>query len=181
MNILLIGNICSGKSTVTKEMIKQIGHPTFTYAIDKIRNEIGNGKFSGEFKAWSHFLMKLEDYSDKSIYTDNRNGIFECSGTGRNCWYVQQILETSLVPWHIIYCSAPREVLLKRFEKRGVNVIIPYKLDGIESSVDYMSEQLRDKYTSNYWKRPQYIIDTTKDISVEVKRVLEKIKNEHGI
>jgi hypothetical protein len=88
MNILLIGNICSGKSTVTKEMIKQIGHPTFTYAIDKIRNEIGNGKFSGEFKAWSHFLMKLEDYSDKSIYTDNRNGIFECSGTGRNCWYV---------------------------------------------------------------------------------------------
>jgi hypothetical protein len=165
MNILLIGNICSGKSTVRSEIVRLVNkiglNQCAGYAIDEYRNTYGNGRFSGEFEAWSRFLERAEWYSDKK---NEMCGVFEFSGTGRNSWFMKEISNKSVKPWSIICCCAPKNVLIERYEKRGNRVNIPYDLNDIESSTKYMSDKLKTDYQNNYWNLPYHILNTNQEI-----------------
>lgn len=72
MKILVLGNTCSGKSTLIKSINKTLELPVV--AIDDFRKVHGNFFWDGNRKAMDHFI--------KAIRTDNTDQIIEASGIG---------------------------------------------------------------------------------------------------
>lgn len=73
MKIIVLGNSCSGKSTLISRFNASLKFPVI--AIDDFRAKFGNFTWQGDQKAVNEFI--------KAIKFDRSHQIIECSGTGK--------------------------------------------------------------------------------------------------
>lgn len=158
-NILIIGNIAAGKTTLADKLIEAgFADREEYFAIDDLRREYGDGTYAGEFLTWSHMLRAVE------FPHPTKNGIYEFSGTGKNAWFVREAIklskENANANWRVVYCSCDSNTLKQRAEGRTYDVPIPYKFDNILQSINYIGNQIADKYNTNYWNSPEIVVST---------------------
>jgi len=175
MNLLIIGNIAAGKTSLSDALINN-GFCTKNnyYSIDDLRKEHSDGTFAGEFLAWANMLEAIQRPSS------NQNSIYEFSGTGKNAWFVREAIkyskENHKANWLVVYCLCDRNELLKRMEGRTYNVPIPYTFDNPSSSITYMSGDLQKKYGTYYWNAEETTVRTDqKDAEHLAKEVMDII------
>ena len=173
MNILIIGNIASGKSTLAEELSKALSCEIFS--IDDMRKEYSDGTFAGEFMAWSKMLEVIQHPEPSGA------GVYEFSGTGKNTWFVREAMKYSQehhkAKWLTVYCLCDKPTLLKRLENRTYNIPIPYNFGNPEASVAWMSNELQKTYGSDYWNSPEVTVRTDKLNPKDcAKAILKKIK-----
>jgi len=166
MNILLIGNMSTGKTSIAESLIKKgfIGEKQF-YSIDSLRREYSDGTMAGEFYAWANMLEAVQHPHPTG------NGIYEFSGTGKNAWFFRECIKYSKenhdVDWIVVYCLADRNVLMGRIKDKTYDVPLPYDLDPIKG-VDYISAELQKKYGSRYWNAREITVRTDQNSPEEI-------------
>jgi hypothetical protein len=112
--VLVVGNVGAGKSSFIRECLTRPQFSGFpATSIDDLRLAHGNGRVSGEFMAWSHFLAELE----------TSYGFFEFSGTGKNVDLVRWIVgnRKDIVP-AAIRLRSPVHVSLSRVGAKEFNI-----------------------------------------------------------
>lgn len=177
-NLLIIGNISTGKTTLgrtlcqTDERFSEDDHHT----IDGLRKDYSDGTYAGEFLAWSKMLEYMQDPTEG-------NEIFEFSGTGKNAWFVKQIMEQTTkehgVRWIVIYCLCNQKEILKRDSLRKYDTPMPYKFPDRPETVRRMGMDLKNKFTHHYWQMERIVVETDKyPPAICVKEVLKKVDNE---
>lgn len=163
MNILIVGNICSGKTSIAKEL-NRIGCVNSVVSIDELRREHSDGTFAGEFKAWHLFLKELQEADG--------NSMFEFSGTGKNSWFVREIMKKS--NWVTIFCSCDRSILRQRIKNRENDVPFPYDLE-IEDSIDYIGKELQKKFMDWYYGGSSFALKTNTTLSDSIRELRNKL------
>jgi shikimate kinase len=173
MNTLIIGNIGSGKTSIGGALAEKLD--SMLIDIDGLRTEYSNGKFSGEFLAWSHFLQAVENAeSDQKL-------VFEFTGTGKNAWFVREAMKLSMSKnksrWLCVYLQCPREVCIERVSQKTYEIPIPYNFDDIRSSVNFIGGDLLKKHGSSYWGCPEIIVKSD-GITIEesVNKIHERLE-----
>jgi shikimate kinase len=176
MNLLIIGNIASGKTSIAEEFINQEYLDSNYYSsIDEWRKDLSDGTFAGEFMAWSRMLEAIQNASK------DRNAVYEFSGTGKNAWFVREAIKLSKsqngANWRVIYCSCDSQVLKERCKGRKYDVPLPYKFSNIESSISFIGSELAERYNKNYWESPEIVVSTDKNSPQKcVEQILNQIK-----
>lgn len=155
MNLLIIGNIASGKTTLSEKIVEKLGGKHTS--IDNLRREFSDGTFAGEFKAWGEMLDRIQ-------HPDPHGEIFEFSGTGKNAWFTREAIKYSQekhnAEWLVVYCLCDKAELVNRCEGRTYDVPIPYNFGSPVSSIAFMSEDLRKKHGTGYWNSQELTIRT---------------------
>ncbi len=164
MRIFLIGFMGSGKTTLGKELSKDLGLKFIdldTYIENKIGmtiTDIFNNKGEEKFR-----IIEKECLIELST----EEHIVIATGGGTPCFYnnMQKILDCGIS----IYLKTEIEDLLKRLEKdrKGRPLIQNKSINEIKT---YIKNQLPKR--DNFYKQSDYTIDA-KDISVEI--IKEKI------
>lgn len=175
MNVLVIGNIASGKSSVAEALVK-LGFTTKdnVFSIDTFRQQYSDGTYAGEFFAWAKMLQVIQ------YPTPNANCIYEFSGTGKNAWFAREAIKLSKVKakanWRTVYCSCDTSVIKERCIGRVYNVPLPYKFGDIGDSIRFIGDELSKRYNTNYWDCPELVISTDKlDPTAAAKKILKDI------
>lgn len=162
MNILIIGNIASGKSALAQAINQKCslfsGHHN---SIDGFRKEISDGTLAGEFRAWAEFLEVIQNPNPVKHET------FEFSGTGKNTWFVKEAIRYSKekhnAAWRVVFCSCDSSILKERAKNRQYDIPIPYNFgDDISKSIKFMSDELSKVYNTNFWRVPEMVVQTDK-------------------
>lgn len=143
MNLLIIGSLCSGKTSIAQELIKRGFCKESNYhSIEQCRRKHSDGTFSGEMFAWANFLRTIEQPAV------NTNNIYEFSGTGRNNWNVGEAMKYAQrkdgQDWFVIITAAPDEELVKRTKGKVYDAPCPYLMTDVPKSVAFMSKEIRE-------------------------------------
>lgn len=159
MNLLLIGNIASGKSSVAAALIRAgFAKENDYHSIDDFRTKFSDGTFAGEFYAWAKMLSVIQYPSP------NGNGIYEFSGTGKNAWFARECIKfsqnKSKADWRAVYCSLKADVIKQRCVGREYNVPLPYKFGDIADSIKFIGDELSKNHGKHYWNCPEITIST---------------------
>lgn len=176
MNLLIIGNISAGKTSIAEELIKQRFLNSNDYhSIDELRKDLSDGTFAGEFLAWSKMLAKIQEPPKDG------NAVFEFSGTGKNAWFVREAIRLSKTNakanWRIIYCSCDSQILKERCKHKKYDVPLPYKFTNLESSIAFIGSELAERYNKNYWDSPEIVVSTDKHSPQKcVEQILNQIQ-----
>ena len=146
-NVLLVGPLCAGKTKLAEKLIEKkfLKFKSNSYSIETCRRLHGDNSMSGELFAWANFLQQIESPPD------NDNGIYEFSGTGRQVFNVSWAMKTSVFrdpknQWLVVYCLAPKSVLLERSKTKVYDAPCPFKMDNVESSIDFMNIELKKNF-----------------------------------
>ncbi|MDD3412532.1 MAG: hypothetical protein PHY47_00875 [Lachnospiraceae bacterium] len=148
--LLLVGPICSGKTTLANKLIEKkfIKNRSNFYSIEQCRYNFGDGQMSGEFFAWANFLQSMEHPPV------NDNAIYEFSGTGRNVFNVAKAIEFSSrngdIEWIVAYCLAGEKTILERFPTKQYDAPCPYPMDNPKNSLEYMNNELKKTFQNAY-------------------------------
>jgi hypothetical protein len=143
MNLLIIGSLCSGKTSIAQELIKRGFCKESNYhSIEQCRRKHSDGTFSGEMFAWANFLQAIEQPAL------NTNNIYEFSGTGRNNWNVGEAMKYAQrkdgQDWYVVITAAPDEELIKRTKGKKYDAPCPYLMTDIPKSVAFMSKEIKE-------------------------------------
>lgn len=162
MNLLMIGNIAVGKSELHKALVaKGFTTPDNVFSIDEFRKLYSDGTYSGEFFAWAKMLQVVQFPPPKA------NGLYEFSGTGKNAWFVREAIrlskEKAKANWRVIYCSCDSAIIKQRCVNRKYEVPLPYKFDNIDSSIQFIGNELSERYNKNYWGVPEIVVSTDRN------------------
>jgi adenylate kinase family enzyme len=159
MNLLIVGNIASGKSTLAQGLRQKAPEHFQKYcSIDNFRKSYSDGTFAGEFNAWAVMLKQIQNASQEG------DGIFEFSGTGKNAWFVRSTMDYSKqhhnANWRVIYCSCDPKIIQERCVGREYDVPIPYNFNNINSSIDFIGSELAKRANTNYFNSPELFVRT---------------------
>jgi len=170
MNILIVGNLSSGKTSIANKLKEK--RNTFEYvSIDDLRREKSDGTYAGEFFAWSYLLNAVQHPSDDGT-------IIEFSGTGKNSWFVRESIRYSMekynAKWIVVYCLCEESILIERNKNRKNDVPFPYKFENIISGIKFISSELSKRYSSNYWLSPEMTIRTDQNTVEECADLILK-------
>jgi len=130
-----------------------------------MRRQHGNGLMSGDFHAWAFFLEEMENY--KNIGCILRTLILECSGVGRNNWYIKRYLQEYRdkgIEVFTVLLSADKTECYDRTLKRGdQKVPFPYKDMNVKDAISYMGDKKGEVEMDFYTCSDKLIkIDNTK-------------------
>jgi adenylate kinase family enzyme len=179
--VLVVGPIGSGKTLLLAQLAEKgfVKRKSNIYSIDSNRMDFGNGFMSGEFFAWGNFLQQIENPPT------NDNAGYEFSGTGRNVFNVAKAIAHSKeqvdCKWLVVYCLAPKPVLVERLAGREYNVPLPYTFSSPESSIDWMNTELKKSWTNNNeWDRTHKVRFNTGTETPEemANKVIEYFNNQ---
>lgn len=143
--VMLVGPMCAGKTLLAEKLIEKkfLNNESNFYSIEQNRRDFGDGQMSGEMFAWANFLQQIE-------YPATDGGIYEFSGTGKNLFNVSKAMafasQKSDAKWLVVYCLAPKNVLMERFPTKTYDSPCPYTLDNPSSSIEWMNGQLKESY-----------------------------------
>ena len=154
MKYLVIGNISAGKTSLCLELQKQADIKEY-YSIDGLRQEFSDGTYSGEFLAWAMMLKRLQEIEGPAIY--------EFSGTGKNKWFVREVIKQSLAKnedWRVVFCSCDKGQLLKRAEGREYDIPMPYNFGPPGESISFMGRELSAIHGDDYFGCPEITVRT---------------------
>jgi GTPase SAR1 family protein len=164
-NLLIVGLVNSGKSTIAKALCKKGFQEHFS--IDGFRQKFSNGSYVGEYRAWYRFLRIASN-------PPFQKNIFEFSGVGANKEAFMQTMKSSGQSWKTIYCIASKETLENRrdiYGKKLSSIKTPYGKSHLE---DITLEELTNLYESNHFQTPAKLIETdSKPLSDIIKEVLK--------
>ena len=166
-NILLVGLVNSGKTTIAKHLCKNGFFEHFS--IDNFREKYSDGSYAGEYRSWYRFLRIAEH----PPYPKN---VFEFSGVGTNKEAFADTMKSSNQKWITVYCIASEETLDNRrdiYDKKLKSIETPY---GDSHFDDITRAEILSLYESNYYKTPSILIETdSKPISDTIKEILESV------
>jgi tRNA uridine 5-carbamoylmethylation protein Kti12 len=170
MIIHIWGNLCSGKTTTAKKLLKaldkQFPKKISYFAIDEYRKKYSDGKKIGEENAW----MKLED--DVLDCGDNHIVIMESSGTSWRLKYFDVDL--------IIALQTPLSVCKQRtsFRKNEYKKIPwPYE-SNLEDSIIAIENKLNDKIVRAELNGKDIIyLNSSDDLYPQLETIIKKIKS----
>lgn len=112
--ILVVGNICAGKTTLGQVLASQLG---ITHVgIDDCRRLRGDGSASGEAAAWALFLARA---------ADSQPAILDCSGSGPFIDLLTNSLHRSGQAVAVIWVDTPLDVCLLRAAHRRFDTPYP--------------------------------------------------------
>ncbi len=160
MNVLIIGNISTGKTRIAEALIsKGFALKSNYHSIDNMRIEYSDGTMAGEFYAWANMLEVIQHPADGA------NNLYEFSGTGKNAWFVNECMEYAQIEhkanWLVLYCLCEKQELLNRIKDRVYTVPIPYKGLTPQKTLGYMSSELQKIYNKDFWCAPELTVNTT--------------------
>ena len=148
--ILLIGPICSGKTTLAEQLIASgfIKNKSNFYGIEQSRRLISDGTMAGELDAWAGFLRQMQSPPS------NDNAVYEFSGTGRHVYSVSWAMAHAKkinpkVEWVVCYCLAPRATIEERFPNKEYDTPMPFNMGSPLNSIDWVNNELKKSY-ENY-------------------------------
>jgi GTPase SAR1 family protein len=159
MNLLLLGNVGSGKSTLSRELLARGFTEQYRYyAIDDLRYRYSDGTFSGEFFAWSLMFRAAQS---------ERSGLFEFSGVGKNAPSFRSVMQESMSQgnlWAVVNCDCHIDVIAERLDEKPSDVPLPQsswknneaKMKGVESTKISIDAQAN----TNFWNCPELTIRT---------------------
>lgn len=178
MNILIIGNMASGKTSLAEKLA--LKHSYEFFSIDEIRKTFSDGTFAGEFLAWHKMLEAIQHPQPDG------KGIYEFSGTGKNAWWVAEAINYSRIhhraTWIIVYCLCEKEELLKRLKDKVYDAPLPFKFGTPESQIDFMSKDLSKNFGKGYWHFPEITIRTDQlNLDESVTKIEEVILSHYGV
>ncbi len=142
-NILIIGNISSGKSYLIDNKLIHLKYfaDYHIIKIDNYRKIYGDGTFAGEYLSLSYFFKDIE----------NDNGsIIEFTGAGPNKHAVKQILLDSQYPTIVLYLCTELDKCIRQSQNKIWDTPYPWKINplNIMSSV---SEELENDWNVSFW------------------------------
>jgi hypothetical protein len=170
MNILITGNIASGKSRISDELVaRQIVEPWRYYSIDELRRRFSDGTFSGEYYAWSLFFRAAQSET---------GGLFEFSGVGRNAPVIRDIVRDSVEnagQWRIISCNVHVDTIARRLSDKSTDLPLPYRIGkskrALFESALHANQHILERLETGYWHCPELVVETDRqslDESVDV-------------
>ncbi len=136
MKIVVIGNICAGKST----LVNQIEKGYRIVKIDDLRKKFGNGSFSKEYYCWALFLEACEDKSD---------AILEFTGCGIHIYAIKEALSDKDVK--IIFVKTPLSICQERAKNKDFEIPYPWKSDIFET-IRLLDVELNSLIETGFWK-----------------------------
>lgn len=156
MHIILIGNICTGKTTLAEQLHAHFDFPIFS--IDDYRRKYNqNADFNGEFAAWTNLRADI---------SKAENSIFESSGV--SMWY-EEILKNLSGEKIVVKLKADTETILLRYENRKTCVPMPYKTKNITETILKMEEKLKNAPFSIEF-------DTTHGLKNAIEKIAEYLR-----
>ena len=176
MNIILVGPLASGKTTIANQLIKEDFLKDQNYfSIEKARRAHSSGTFSGEMFAWANFLESIEK-------TPGDVNVYEFSGTGRNVWNVSEAIALTKgngQKWLIVYALADESTLGARLQDKVYDAPCPYQFSNPISSIAFMNNDLKKTLNdSKSWAgAPKLIVRTDqKNVDECVNQIMSTIK-----
>ena len=166
MKYLIIGNISAGKSSLSKALQEAANIDDY-YAIDELRTQHSDGEYSGEFLAWSMMLRRMERSEGPTI--------FEFSGTGKNKWFVREIIKKQLEQgqdWRVVFCSCAKEELRRRAADRVYEIPIPYNFGPPTESIEFMGRELSAIHGEDYFRCPEITVRTDENTPEEAAQLV---------
>lgn len=161
LNLLLTGNIGSGKSSICRELLRHGVTEEFRYyAIDELRRRFSDGSYGGEYYAWS--LMFRAAQTEMS-------GLFEFSGAGRNAPIFREVMKESMDRgrlWCVVNCQCHIDEIGERISEKPCDVPIPYKqwkthADKMESA-EHAKMHIDARINTDFWHCPELTVFTDK-------------------
>jgi adenylate kinase family enzyme len=161
MKILLLGNIGSGKTTISKVLAKR--NPNWEYiAIDDFRKELSDGTIKGDAKAKSLFVKKISH--------DNNCQIIECTGLGRLGSSVFRRLQKYEGELLVVVLSVSLDTCTARIKDRVWDIPFPKNITGGEELV----KKLHEIYHSNFLFERWGLRNKTTFISISNETIKEQ-------
>lgn len=175
MNIILIGPLASGKTSIARGLIEREKFSVNDFhSIESMRREHSDGTYAGEMDAWAKFLRKVQDADGSTL--------LEFSGTGRNVWNVSEAMRNTLTngqKWLIVYVLADESVLTERALAQTYDAPSPYELNDVRSSIKFMNDDLKRTYeNSRSWaSAPKIVVRSDiKSVEAAVEQVINAIE-----
>ena len=167
-NLLLVGLVNSGKTTLAKELCRRGFFDHFS--IDDFRKRYSDGSHAGEYRSWYRFLR----IAGHAPFPKN---IFEFSGVGINKEAFMQTMKSSDQIWKTVYCIASEETLKDRkgtYDEKLNSIQTPY---GKSHFDDITPKEIMNLYESNYYQTPAMLIETdSKPLESIVAEILKFTK-----
>lgn len=151
MNILIVGNISTGKTSIKNALQAKgfISSDDQYHSIDNLRLDCSDGTMAGEFYAWANMLEAVQHPHPSG------NSVYEFSGTGKNAWFFRECMKYSQehhnAKWLVVYCLCDRNEIVRRVGQRDKMIPIPYKGLTPMKSLDFIGDDLKKKFGTGYW------------------------------
>jgi hypothetical protein len=162
--VLVLGNIASGKSELSRALAGEMGWPAT--GIDDARLRLGDGSPAGEARAWSGFLAQA---------AEERPAVLECTGGGPFVHLLRLALRRSTLPWVVVLVHTPAPECLRRVGLRGLNVPYPDFGVPLEEVVTNVEKDL-DRLVGTFWPAPLCTVDGNGDPGASAGRVAAELR-----
>jgi|APSaa5957512622_1039677.scaffolds.fasta_scaffold28305_2 shikimate kinase len=140
--VLIIGNLCAGKTTLGKKMQENIGYDLVE--IDECRRQLGDGTVSGEYRTWQNFISRCEDTS---------GAILEFSGGGPHVYNIAKALENSGLKTHIFWLDLPQKTCLQLSKQRTFDSPYPYPMGNLLELIKHIASQIETAWREVWTNR----------------------------
>ena len=170
MNLILIGYMASGKSTIGKKTAKLLN---FDFVdLDNYIEEKENLSVSEIFrlKGEIHF-RKLEQTYLKEL-TSNVNKTIISLGGGTPCFYDTMIWLNKLDNFKTVYLKASLDVLTNRLYKDSTRPLIAH-LDTKEALKDFIAKHIFER--SFFYNQASIVVNSVDSEEETVKNLMEKL------
>ncbi len=138
--ILVIGNICAGKTTLVRQFCDLL-HMT-PAILDEFRQQYGDGSIAGDYLAYHHLLLDCANPHPR---------ILEFSGAGPHKWAIRLALQASHLPCAVVFVDTPVKTCITRAQGKIFDV--PYPPWGV-SPVDIIPAlqlELEEDRVKGFW------------------------------
>lgn len=166
VQVVMVGNIGSGKTTVRSALVEHFGWPAV--GIDGCRRHCGDGSPAGELRSWARFVQHAQARGPR---------ILEFSGSGPMTHLVKKAIVESGCDVIVLWVDTPIDVCLSRVSGRAWDIPYPDFGVPIESVIRDLGERLATELPSRkgWSKYPVLTIDGRLPVEKMRERAVEEL------